>query len=71
MDVFEYGPQPRRVVLGAGKDARAVGRERDSCDGIRVSGEARHDLAAGRVPQARHNVAGAGEYARAVGRERD
>ena len=64
-------PQPRRLVLGAGQDARAVGREGDGRDAARVALERGDRLARRRVPQPRRLVVGAGQDARAVGREGD
>ena len=63
-------PQLGRVVLAAGEDARAVGREGDRRDGGGVAAEREQFLLAGRArPRSGRVVLAAGDHALAVGRE--
>ena len=64
-------PQPHRVVVAAGDDARAVGAERHADHRAGVAGERRAEgLAGGGVPQPHRVVGAAGGDAPAVGAER-
>ena len=60
-----------RVIVGAGQDAGAIGREGDSPDRARVAFERGDRLARRRVPQPRRRVVRAGQDAGAAGREGD
>ena len=64
-------PQPCRLVVGAGENPLAVGREGDHQDRVCVSLELRDRSAGRRVPQPCRAVRGAGENSFAVRREGD